>query len=336
MDVPIERSGLGTVAPLNVVDVKARVDGQIQRIAFTEGQEVKVGDLLAQIDPRPYQAQVVQAQAMLAKDSAQLANAKADEARAQKLTTTGSGTVQAADTARAQVAVSQAVVAGDEAAINSAKLNLDFTTLTAPISGRVGLRQQSEGAMIHATDTSGLVTITQMRPIAVQFALRQAELPDLVAGQAQGQLPVSVDSADGSRHLADGKLAVIDSQVDTETGMIKLKAVFDNGDGALWPGQLVTARILVKTDRSVTVVPSGAVQNGQNGPYIFVINPDSTAAALPVTTGPTAGGMTALLSGTLPGQDIVLDGQSRLTDGTKVAARPQAASTPTLASTGNM
>ena len=229
-DLAIMRSGLGTVTALSQVDVKVRVDGQVQRIAFTEGQEVKAGDLLAQIDPRPYQAQLEQAQATLQKDMAQLENARTEEARAARLNKVGAGTSQASDTARSQVAINQALTLGDQAAVDTATLNLDFATITAPISGRVGLKQVNEGAVVRATDATGLVTITQMRPISVQFSLPQDELPDLVAGQANAPLAVSVDSRDGSRHLADGKLAVIDSQVETTTGTIKLKADFDNDD----------------------------------------------------------------------------------------------------------
>lgn len=319
-DLPITRSGLGTVTALSQVDVKVRVDGQVQRIAFTEGQEVKAGDLLAQIDPRPYQAQLAQAQASLQKDMAQLANSRAEEARATRLTTVGAGTSQALDTAKAQVAINQALVLGDQAAVDTATLNLSFATITAPVAGRVGLKQVNEGAVVHAGDAAGLATITQMHPISVQFSLPQDELPDLVAGQAQAPLAVSVDSRDGSRHLADGKLTVIDSQVETTTGTIKLKAEFANDDRALWPGALVTARVIVRTDANAIVVPSLAVQNGQNGPYLFVVKPDSTVAVAQVKTGPTVGDVTAITSGIALGDNVVLSGQSRLTQGTRVSA----------------
>lgn len=323
-DLPIERSGLGTVTSLNAIDVKFRADGQLQSIGFTEGRDVNAGDVLAQIDRRPYEAQLAQAQAAYQKDQASLDNAKADEARAGKLNSSGAGTTQAIDTAKAQVAVFTAALAGDQAAIDTAKLNLEFTTVRAPISGRVGLRQIDEGAIVHASDSTGVVSITQMAPISVRFSLPQDDLPALIAGQGQANLSVTVYSRDGARHLADGKLAVIDSQVDTSTGMIRLKAVFPNDDKALWPGELVTARILISVDRNATVVPDAAVQNGQNGSYVFIVKPDRTVAATPVTTGPTVGGYTALLSGVSPGQDIVLGGQSRLTDGSLVAPKMQA------------
>ncbi|MDB5617848.1 efflux RND transporter periplasmic adaptor subunit [Tardiphaga sp.] len=318
-DLPIERSGLGTVLPLNQVDVKVRVDGQLQRIAFIEGQDVQAGDLLAEIDLRPYKAQLDGAEATLQKDLAQLASDRTEDARAAKLTISGAGTGQAADKAKAQVAIMQATVLGDQAAVDTAKINLSYTHILAAITGRVGLKQINQGAIIHANDTTGLVTITQIHPISVQFSLPQDELPDLLAGQAKAPLQVTVHIRDGSKLLATGRLTVIDSQVDTLTGMIKLKAEFDNNDGSLWPGELVTARVVVRSDRNTTVVPSAAVQNGQNGAYVFVINPANTVALAKIRTGPTVGDVTALTSGINPGDNIVLSGQSRLTQGTLVS-----------------
>jgi membrane fusion protein, multidrug efflux system len=318
-DLPITRSGLGTVTPVSQVDVKVRADGQVQHIAFKEGQDVKAGDLLAQVDPRPYQAQLGQAEAVLQKDTAQLASSRTEEARASKLSATGAGTTQASDTAKAQVAINQALVLGDQAAVDTAKLNLNFATITAPVAGRLGLKQINEGAVVHASDATGLVTITQIRPISVQFSLPQDELPDLLAGQGKSPLLVSIDSRDGSRHLADGRLTVIDSQVDTATGTIKLKAEFDNDDRALWPGALVTARVIVRTDSKAVVVPSIAIQNGQDGPYLFVVKPDNTVAIAEVKTGPTVADVTALASGISAGDNVVLSGHSRLAQGTTVS-----------------
>ncbi|TCR85284.1 efflux RND transporter periplasmic adaptor subunit [Rhizobium sp. BK376] len=330
-DLPVVRTGLGIVSPLSAVDVKTRVDGQLQHLAFTEGQEVKTGDAIATIDTRPYEAAVAQAQADYEKELAQVEQAKVDEERAQKLTTTGSGTTQAAQTAAAQVKIMEATAASGKAALDTAKLNLDFATIRAPVSGRTGLRQQEEGAILHATDSSGVVTITQMRPIAVQFTLTQDDLPDLVAGQENGPLPVSVFSRDGSKHLADGKLTVIDSQIDSTTGMVKLKAVFPNDDMSLWPGELITASITLRTDANTNVVPSSAIQNGQGGPYVFVVKPDQTVATASVTTGEVHSGMTAVKQGISTGDLVVTSGQSRLTDGTKVDASP--ADTNKLAAT---
>jgi multidrug efflux system membrane fusion protein len=279
-----------------------------------------------------FQAQLAQAGAALQRDLAQLENAQQQQSRAVRLAGTGSGTAQAVDAAKALVAVGQAAIAGDQAAIDTAKLNLDFATVAAPVGGRVGLRQVNVGAIIRATDATGIVTITQMQPISVQFSLPQDELPAILAGQRQSQLPVAVDSRDGQHHLADGKLAVIDSQVDTTTGMIRLKAVFTNADQALWPGELVSARVRITTDPNATVVPSAAVQNGPKGQFVFVIKSDSTVTVQPVTCGPAVENYTALLSGLKKGEKVVLTGQSRLTEGTLVAAS-EAASMPALVST---
>jgi membrane fusion protein, multidrug efflux system len=325
-DVPIEQSGLGVVTPLTKVDVKARVSGQLQTLMFTEGQEVKAGDVIARIDPQPYEVAVDQAQATYDKDMAQLNAARIDDARAKRLTASGSGTTQASDTAAAQVAIYQATLGGDQAAIDKAKLDLSYTAIKAPIEGRVGFHETDQGAIVQSSDTTGIVTITQMHPIAVQFSLTQDELPALMAGQAQGDLSVAVDSRDGSKHLADGKLQVVDSQVDSTTGMVKLKAVFSNDDRALWPGELVTAKILLTTNRNATVVASTAIQNGQNGPYVFVVKPDKTVATVSVTVGPVSGDLTTV-GGLKLGDTVVTSGQSRLTDGTLISEAGKAAQT---------
>ena len=324
-DLPIERAGLGTVTPLNTVDVKARVDGYLQRIAFTDGQEVKAGDVLAEIDPRPYQAQLAQAEAVLQRDEGQLASAQREEARANRLASTGAGPSQTYDLAKAQSAAAQASVAADQAAVDTAKLNLAFTKIAAPFDGRVGLRQISPGAMVHANDTVGIITVTQIRPIAVQFSLSQDNLPDLARGQAKGELSVTV-TGDGTSPLTAGKLAAIDNQIDPTTGMVKLKAVFDNADDSLWPGELVMARVVVGTDSSASVVSSAAIQNSQTGSYLFVLKPDSTVKTAAVKVGPTVGDVTAIQSGVVAGDEVVVTGQSRLAEGTKVTTKQSAGS----------
>ncbi|TWF59028.1 efflux RND transporter periplasmic adaptor subunit [Neorhizobium alkalisoli] len=322
-DIPVEQSGLGIVTPLTKVDVKVRIDGQLQKMKFAEGQDVSAGDVIAEIDPKPYEVAVDQAQATYNKDLAQLNAARIDEARAKRLTDTGSGTTQSLDTAAAQVAIYQATVDGDKAAVDKAKLDLSYASVTAPISGRAGFNQAEEGAIVRTSDTTGIVTITQMRPINVQFTLTQDELPALTAGQAAGGLPVVVNSRDGSKHLADGRLQVIDSQVDSTTGMVKLKALFPNDDGALWPGELVSARILLTTHKGSTVVPIAAILNGQTGAYVFVVKPDKTVASVPVTTGPAAAGMVTV-AGLNLGDVVVTSGQSRLSDGTLISEAPAA------------
>ena len=322
-DLPVWLSGIGTVTPLNKVDVKVRVDGQLQQLFFTEGQDVAAGQLLAQIDPRPYQAVLAQAEATRQRDLAQSVNAQQEVVRAQKLASAGAGTSQNLDTMQAQQAALKATLASDEAAIDAAQLNLGFTRVTSPLAGRVGLRQVDAGSIVHATDTTGLVTVTEMAPISVLFSLPQSELSDVAAGQHKGDLPVAIDSRDGTQHIADGKLVFIDSSVDQSNGEIQLKAVFTNTDRVLWPGEFVSARVLVRTDRHAVTVPAQAVLTGQNGLYVYVVKPDDTVAPQTVVTGPTVTGFTEIRSGLETGQQVVLDGQSRLAPGTHVTVAPE-------------
>jgi membrane fusion protein, multidrug efflux system len=320
-DMPIWLSGIGSVQPIKVVTVKVRVDGQLDHVAFTEGQEVHAGDVLAQIDPRTFQAQLNQAQANQVKDQAQLANARLDLGRANKLATLGAGTSQNADTLKAQVAELEATIQADQAMVDSARLNLAFCTVTSPLAGRVGMRLVDPGSIVHASDPNGLVTVTQMQPIAVLFPLPQDDLPAVLDGQAHGELPVAVETRDGTRHLADGQLVFIDSQVDQTNGQVRFKAQFANANRALWPGAFVIARVLVRTDREATVVPDRAVQRGESGPFVYVVRSDNTVAVYPVKPGPSAEGFTEILSGVAPGDSVVFDGQSRLAPGVRVEVR---------------
>jgi membrane fusion protein, multidrug efflux system len=320
-DMPIWLSGIGSVQPINAVTVKVRVDGQLERVLFTEGQEVRDGDVLAEVDPRPYQAQLDQAAANKARDQAQLANARLDLGRANKLATLGAGTSQNADTLKAQVAQLEAAVQADQAMVDTARLNLEFCTVKSPLDGRVGMRLVDPGAIVHAGDPNGLFTVTQMQAISVLFSLPQDDLPDVLAGQANGELPVAVFTRDGSRHLADGRLVFVDSQVDQTNGQVRLKANFTNTDRSLWPGAFVTARVKVRTEHAATVVPDRAVQRGEAGTYVYLLQPDQTVAVRQVKPGPTAEGFTDILSGLKPGETIVVDGQSRLAPGVKVDAR---------------
>ncbi len=317
-DMPIWLSGIGTVTPLNVVDVKVRVDGQLQSVAFKEGQEVVAGDALAQIDPRPYQAILAQAEANRQKDLAQLANARQEVVRADKLATAGAGTSQNLDAMKAQEAALLATAAADQATIDAARLNLDFTRIVSPIAGRVGLRQAYPGAIVHVSDAAGLVTVTQIAPISVLFSIPQDELASVADAQRAGELPVAVDARDGSKHIADGRLVFINSSVDQATGQIQLKAEFDNANRTLWPGELVAAKVLVRTEQGATVVPAQAVLTGENGLYVYALKPDGTVATQNVTTGPTVDGFTEVRTGLSAGQKVVLDGQSRLAPGSHV------------------
>ncbi|MFM0441732.1 efflux RND transporter periplasmic adaptor subunit [Paraburkholderia strydomiana] len=319
-DFPIRVAAVGTVLALNNVDVKVRVDGQLQRVAFTEGQDVKAGQLLAQLDQGPLTAQLHQAEAAQRKDQASLDNARLDLARYSKLVGIGAATTQAVDTAKSQVEALAATVAADAALVQSDRLQLSFTTLSAPFTGRVGAREADIGAVVHPADTTGIVTVTQMEPITVLFSVPQDVLPDLLANQAKAPLAVSVTTRSGDTALAGGTLVFIDSRVDATTGQIKLKASFTNKDRKLWPGELVNARVLMRTDTQRLAVPSRAVVNTQNGTQLYVINANGAAQMRPVQTGVTVDGMTEIRSGIAPADLIVFDGQSRLNPGVHVAA----------------
>ncbi|MDR5758934.1 efflux RND transporter periplasmic adaptor subunit [Caballeronia sp. LZ035] len=319
-DFPIRVSATGSVLALNTVDVKVRVDGQLQRIAFTEGQDVKAGQVLAQLDQGPLHAQWQQAQAAQRKDQASLDNARLDLARYQKLVGIGAATTQSVDTASAQVASYAAMVAADAAAVQNDQLQLGFTTLHAPFDGRVGMRSADIGAIVHPSDTTGIVTVTQMEPITVVFSVPQDVLAEVLANQKRAPLPVHVTTRSGSEALADGKLVFIDSAVDPTTGQIRLKASFANQDRTLWPGELVNASVLTRTDRARIALPSRAIVNTQNGAQVFVVSPDGTVQLKPVKTGAVVDGMTEVTSGVGPTELIVFDGQSRLNPGTRVMA----------------
>ncbi|HEV7814804.1 MAG TPA: efflux RND transporter periplasmic adaptor subunit [Janthinobacterium sp.] len=334
-DMPVWLSAVGTVTALNTVDLKVRVDGQLQKIAFVEGQEVAAGATLAQIDPRPLKALLLQAEATLQKDQATLANLKLDAARYGQLAEIGAGTTQSRDASKSQLAAQQASVAADAAAVETARLQLEYTTIKAPFGGRLGMREADAGAMVHASDTTGLVTLTQIEPITVLFSLPQDKLGALAAEQRKAALAVTAGDASGGRQLADGKLVFIDNQVDQSTGQIRLKASFANADRALWPGQLVTARLLLRTERGAVALPSRAILSGQNGNFVYVLNADNHVAPRDISAGTVAGGYTAVTAGLAAGERVVLDGQSRLAQGTLVAARaaaPDGAAAPAIAS----
>ncbi len=321
-DVAVVQRAIGTVQAFQSVLVRARVDGTLDKVLFTEGQLVKPGDLLAQLDPRPYQAMLDQVTAKRAADEAALVNARSDLVRYNDLAASQVASRQKLDQTKAGVAQAEAAVRGDEAQMAAAQLNLDFTRITSPLSGRVGLRLIDPGNYIRAADTNstGLVTIAQIQPIALVFTLPQDALPKVQAAMKRGKLPVMAYSSDDRTKLSEGELLTLDSSIDVSTGTIKLKAVFANADDALWPGQFVNVRLRMETRTGATTVPSAAVQRGSNGLYVFTVKPDGTAAVQAVEVEQDDGKVAVIGSGLQVGDKVVTSGQSRLTNGTKVAA----------------
>jgi multidrug efflux system membrane fusion protein len=319
-DVPLYASGLGSVQAFNAVQVRSRVDGTLMQVPVTEGQDVKEGDILAVIDPRPYQAALDAAVAKRTQDEADLSNAQRDLMRYTSLEKSSFASRQQLDTQQAMVNRLTAQIAGDDAAISMARLNLGYCTITAPVQGRVGLRQVDPGNMVHASDSAGIISVTQIHPIAVLFTLPQDILPSINAAMAKGKLAVTALSPNGMTELDQGTLLTPDNSIDTSTGTIKLKAVFPNPNNALWPGQFVNARLLMGTERNVLTVPSTAVQHGPAGLYVYVVKPDSTVARQDVDVVRENGTVSVIAKGLEDDQVVVTDGQSRLQQGTRVAA----------------
>lgn len=340
-DVPIYQDGLGTVQAFYTVTIKAMVDGPLIAVDFTEGQTVHKGEVLAQIDPRIYQAALDSAVAKKAQDEAQLANARLDLARYQKLVANNYTSAQQADTAKAQVAQFEAQVRQDQAQIDNARTELSYTTITAPIDGRTGIRLVDPGNIVHATDATGLVVITQLQPIAVIFTLPQQALPAVARAMQAGIPPTALALAQGdtSTVLDTGSLTVLDNQVDPNTGTLKLKATFPNTQHLLWPGGFVTVRLQTGTAHDAVTVPPSVVQRGPGGSYLFVIGPDNKAQRREITVGYQDEHVAIVTSGLKAGETVVTDGASRLADGTVVSlARPSGAparpAEPTAPGTG--
>ena len=315
-DFPVYLTGLGTVQGFNTVQVRTRVDGQIDKIAFQEGQLVKQGDLLVEIDPRPFQAALDQAKAKKQQDEANLANANLDLQRFTKLGEFA--TRQQTDTQRSTVAQLTAQIAADDAAIANAQTQLDYTQIKAPISGVAGLRQVDIGNIVNAVTQTGIVSIAQIEPIAVIFTAPEEQLPYINETQAVSPLKVIAITTDGKKPLAEGKLAVINNQVDTTSGTIRLKAVFDNKDHALWPGQSVSTRLLVKTLKGATVVPDDAIQHSTNGLYAYVVNQDNKAELRKVKVSQSIDGRSVVDEGLKPGERVITGGQFKVQPGTTV------------------
>jgi membrane fusion protein, multidrug efflux system len=312
---PVILNGLGTVQATNTVTVRSRVDGQIEKVAFEEGQMVREGDLLVQIDPAPFQAALDQATAKLAQDEASLTNAKQDLERTAVLSRQGNATQQLLDQRTANVASLTAQVQADKAAIDSAKVQLDYTTIRSPLTGRAGFRLVDPGNIVHANDQNGMLTITQLQPISVIFTAPEDQLPAINDELKSGPLKVSAYSSDGKRLLAEGTLKLLDNQVDPASGTIRMKASFDNPDNVLWPGLSVTTRLLLKTLKDVVVVPDSAVQRGPNGLYVYVVTAQSRALLREVKVSQIEGGLALVNSGLAAGERIVTSGHYRVQPG---------------------
>jgi multidrug efflux system membrane fusion protein len=317
-DVPVFLHGIGTVQAYNTVAIKSRVDGQIVKVDFKEGQDVKAGDPLFQVDPRPFQAALEQAQAAKQKDEAQLVGAKLDLERYEKLIGTGYQTRQSYDNQKATVAQLQAAIKGDEAQINTAQLNLSYADIRSPIDGRLGARLVDKGNLVHANDNTALVMITEVKPIFVSFTLPQTNFDDIRESQNKAPLVVRAYSGDGKKQLAEGKLTLIDNTIDQSTGTIHLKARFDNEEEHLWPGQFVSLRVILSVREGVATVPAQTVQEGSNGQYAYVIKPDDTVERRAVEVASIQDGIAVVTKGLSPGERIVVDGQYRLTNGSRV------------------
>jgi membrane fusion protein, multidrug efflux system len=318
-DVPVYLKGLGNVTASNTVSVKSRVDGQLSQVNFKEGQNVNKGDLLAVIDPRPYQVALDQAQANLYRDQAQLKDAQLNYERFKSLLDeSGAISRQQVDTQKAAADQLEGAVRADQAQIDNAKLNLVYSHITSPINGRIGLRLVDVGNMVHAADTNPLLVITQLQPIAVIFTLPQENLPTVASHLRQNPLTVEAYNSDDQTRLATGTLLTIDNQIDQTTGTGRLKAMFNNQDNVLWPNQFVNVRLLLETHKGTVVVPSATIQNGPQGSYVFVVKADKTVEVRPVTVSFTQNNTASIASGLNPGDVVVMDGQDKLQAGSKV------------------
>jgi membrane fusion protein, multidrug efflux system len=317
-DFPVYLSGLGTVEPYDTVMVRSRVDGQIMKIGFKQGQMVAEGDVLAQIDPRPYQAALDQALAKKAQDAANLKDARLDLQRFDLLAKQNFGSRQQADTQQAKVDQLTAQIAADQAVIDNARTQVDYTTIRSPLSGKTGFRLVDPGNIVHAADTTGIVTVVKLQPISVVFTAPEEDVPQINRALAAGEVPVAALSSDAAQILSQGRLALVNNAVDQASGTISMKATFANKDNVLWPGLSVSTRLLVDTLKQVVVVPEDAVQHGPAGLYAFVIGQDNKAAMRQIEVGAEGNGESVVLKGLSAGENVVVSGQYRLQQGSLV------------------
>ena len=330
-DFPVYLNGLGTVQPYDTVTVRSRVDGQVTKVNFRQGDIVKEGDLLVQIDPRPYQAALEQAQAKKAQDEANLHNAELDLARYSTLAQQSFASRQQLDTQQATVNQLTAQIKGDQATIDNAATQLSYTTIKSPLTGKTGFRLVDPGNIVHASDTTGIVSIVKLQPISVVFTAPEENIGTINTALATGTVPVTALSSDGTRTIAEGHLALVDNQVDQASGTIRMKATFQNKDNALWPGLSVSTKLLVETKKNVVVIPNDAIQHGPNGLYIYVVGDGNKVEPRNLKVGEEGTTQTVALEGLKPGERVVVAGQYRLTKGAIVDPRDATAPAPASA-----